>query len=94
MITKRHTHLESSTWQFDIFAESLLFEIADSEFIGKREEMKYIVFDVIILEHIHEMGAIALNLLFGCHGAEYDFGEALGREHPETDSADRPAVLN
>lgn len=38
----------------------LLFEVADGVLVGVREEVKDVVFDVVLLQVVHQVGAVAL----------------------------------
>ena len=43
---------------------------------------------------VHEVRPVALDLLVGGDRAEDDLGEALSREHPEANAADRTTVFH
>lgn len=49
----------------------------DSKLISEGEEVQYVIPDVVILEMIHEMRAVAFYLLVGRYRAEYYLAEAL-----------------
>lgn len=38
----------------------LLFEVADGIFVGVSEEIEDVVFDVVLLQVVHQVGAVAL----------------------------------
>ena len=56
--------------------------------------MEHIVFDMVVLDVIHQMCSIAFHLLRGSNGTEYDFSEALSGKHSKTDTTDRPAIFD
>merc|ERR1712079_539817 len=80
--------------QLQIFAESLLLEISDGMLISKGKEVIYSVSDMVILDVIHQMRAVALHLLVAGHRAENNLGESLTRKCPEADSANRSPALH
>ena len=64
-------------------------EIADGVVVGVGEEVLDLGggFDVVF-EVVHQVGAVAFDLLVGGDGAEDDFGEFARMEGPVGDSAD------
>lgn len=80
--------------QFYVLAETLLLEVTNSVLVGKSQEMQYIVFYVIILEHVHEVRAVPFDLFLTGHSAEDDLREALSGEHSKANSTDRSPVFD
>ena len=52
------------------------------------------MFDVVVLQMVHQVGTVTFDLFVRGHSTEDDLGEALGREHTEADSTDDPSVLD
>ncbi len=80
--------------ELDLLAETLLFEVPDGKLVGEGEEMEDTVPNVVVLEVVHEVSSISLNLLVGSNSAEHDLGEALAGEHAEANSPNGAAVLD
>ena len=78
----------------DVRAEALLLEVAGGELVGVGEKVKDVMFDVVVLQVVHHVRAVALDLLVGRDGAEDDLAEALRGEHVKADGANHPAVLH
>lgn len=68
--------------------------LTDSVLVGVSEEVVNTDGDVVVLEVVHEVSAIAAHLHVRAHCAEHDLCEPLRRVHAETDPADRLLVLD
>lgn len=79
---------------FDVFREALFLEVADGEFVGIREEMLDAVARAVIFQVVHEMRAVAFDLLVTGDCAENNFGKTLRSEGSEANAADGPTFFD
>lgn len=56
--------------------------------------MQHIVLDVVVLEVVHHVCAVALHLLVGGDGTKHNLSEALSSKHTEADPSNGPVVLD
>lgn len=68
--------------------------LTNSILISKGKEVENIVFDMVILNVVHQVGPISFNLLRGCNSTEYDFCETLSRKHSEANTTDWSTIFD
>lgn len=82
------------TRHFNVFGETLLLEISDCKFVGVGQEVLDASLCAVVLQVVHQMGSVALDLLAARDCTEHNLGEPLRCERAEADSTDWTAVLD
>jgi len=83
-----------SLGQADGLREALLAKVAHGKLVGVGEEEVDAHAHVVVLQVVHQVGAVALDLLVGRHGTKHDFREALGGERAETNAANHLTIAS
>lgn len=78
----------------NVLREALLLKVPDGKLVRVRQEMLDASLRAVILQMVHQMGSVALDLFAARYRAEHNLGEALRGERPEADAPDRAAVLD
>lgn len=79
---------------FDVLRESLLFEIAYSEFVSISQEVLDAVTCAVVFQVIHEVCAVAFHLLIAGDRTEDDLSETLRSKCSEAYAANRSALFD
>lgn len=79
---------------FYIFGETLLFKIANGEFVGVGKKVLNATLSTVVLDVVHHVGAVAFNLFVAGDGAEDNLCEALAGKGSKTNATDRRAIFD
>ena len=77
----------------DVRAEALFAEVARRIFVRIRQKVQRVVLDVIVLQVVHHVGAVAFDLLVRRNGAEHNLREALRGKHVKADATDHARLI-
>lgn len=78
----------------NVLREALLLKVPDGKLVRVRQEVLDATLRAVILQVVHQMGSVALDLFAARYRAEHNFGETLRGERPKADAPDRAAILD
>lgn len=86
----------SIDWSSDFYVlgEALFLKVTNGKLIGVGQEVFDATLCAVVLDVIHHVSAVALDLFVARNGAKNDLSESLTGEGAEANSTDWCAVLN
>lgn len=81
------------TCHLNVLGESLLLEVPNGKLIGIGQEVLDPSLCAVVLQVVHQMGTVALDLLAAGDGAEHNLGKSLCGERTEADSTNWATIF-